>query len=53
MAATLSKVRVKKPLRAAACHLLRFSTWQSLSRERLDERAMVQLGLDWLEALSG
>jgi AcrR family transcriptional regulator len=44
--------RGRKPrrLKATVAHLLRFSTWESLDREQLAERDMVDLGIRWIAA---
>ncbi|MGD8339292.1 MAG: helix-turn-helix domain-containing protein [Gammaproteobacteria bacterium] len=37
-------------LRATVGHVLRFSTWQSLSKQRLGHKAMTDLACDWIQA---
>ena len=49
----LAKGRNNEPLKAVARHLVRFSTWQSLAREKLSNEEMARVGWLWLKRLSG
>lgn len=42
-----------KRLRATLAHVMRFATWQSLTRQQLGSRAMADLACAWVSAAAG
>ena len=40
-----------EPLKSVVRHLVRFSTWQSLSNENLSENEITEVGLRWIKCL--
>jgi AcrR family transcriptional regulator len=42
--------RKSRSLKATIAHLLSFSTWNSLRRQQIDDKQMVELGLRWIAA---
>jgi hypothetical protein len=53
LALDLANGESKNQLKSVARHLVRFSTWQSLSQENLSEEEIAEIGLKWLMRLVG
>lgn len=52
VAGCLAKRRASSELKSIARHLVRFTTWQSLSHEGFSEKKIAQVGLKWLERVA-